>query len=124
MNCEVNGASNYDYGSAVDLGGNGTMAYQYCCHESPHGPCGAVVIGKVGGLWKEISAKGGLSGFAGACAQFLVMESEHEGFHDICLPNECSKAAPAKGGVCVSTIWQFGNGRYRSVANLAPINRK
>ncbi len=117
MKCEVHAGSNYNYGSAVDLSGTGTQAYQYCCSESPHGPCGAVVIGKMGGEWKELSAKGGLLGFYGACNGFIVLDSQHNGFHDVCLPVQCSSVTPVTGNACVPTIWQFGNGRYRSVAN-------
>jgi TPR repeat protein len=119
LKCEV--GSNYDYGSAVDLAGTGTPAYQICCHDSPHGPCGAVVIGKVGSAWKDLTAKEGLLGFESACGLFFVLQSKHEGFHDVCLPNQCSSAAPANGKACAPTIWQFSGGRYRSVASTPPI---
>ncbi len=113
MKCEVRTGSNYDYGSAVDLNGNGTPAYEFCCSEAPHGPCGAVLIGKIGEEWKEL---GSLLGFTGPCGCFVVLDSQHNGFHDVCLPNECS--TPIKNNVCVGpAIWQFSNGRYRSVAN-------
>jgi hypothetical protein len=70
MGCDA--GPNYDYGSEVDLNGDGEPEYQFCCHPSPHGPCGAVVIGKVG-------------------------------------------AVPAPPDKCVPAIWNFVNGRYRSV---------
>ena len=118
MKCEVHAGSNYDDGSAVDLSGNGTPAYQYCCSDAPHGPCGSVLIGKIGGEWKELSAKEALLGFSGACNNFIVLDSQHNGFHDVCLPDECS--TPNKNNVCEGpAIWQFGNGRYRSVANTS-----
>jgi len=116
MQCEVGPGSNYDYGSAVDLDGTGVPAFQFCCYEAPHGPCGAVVIGKVGVEWKNLSAKGDLLGFDSACGGFLVLESKHNGFHDVCLPDQCSGGLPVKDDRCLPTIWQFSHGRYRSVA--------
>ena len=114
MKCDV--SSNYDYGSAVDLNGDGEAEYQVCCQNASHGPCRAVVIGKIGSAWKELSAKEGVSGFASACALFVVLDALHNGFHDVCLPNECSMVLSPTGQPCVPTIWQFVNGRYRSVA--------
>ena len=83
MKCEVRTGSNYDYGSAVDLSGDGIPAYQFCCSESAHGPCGALVVGKVGREWKNLTATEGLFGFDGACGQFIVLESQQNGFHDV-----------------------------------------
>ena len=114
MKCDV--GSNYDYGSAVDLNGDGMPEYQVCCHDAPHGPCGSVLIGKIGTEWRELTAKDGLLGFDGACNLFFVLESQHSGFHDVCLPTQCSYATPIDGRTCAPTIWQFSNGRYRSVA--------
>jgi uncharacterized protein len=124
MKCEVaknvlNGGSNYDEGNVVNLSGAETPAYEVCCSESPHGPCGAVVIGRIGQEWKNLTAKEGLMGFSGACNGFVVLDSQHNGFHDVCLPDQCSTATPTKGDRCSATIWQFGNGRYRSVANTS-----
>jgi hypothetical protein len=116
MKCEDVG-SNYDDGSAVDLSGQGTPVYQVCCSQPSHGPCGAVVIGKIGEEWKDLTAKDGLLGFSGACNGFIVLDSEHNGFHDVCLPDQCSTVTPVKGIECVPTIWQFSNGCYRSVVN-------
>ena len=121
--CEVRSGSNYDYGSVVNLRGNRTPTYQFCCSESPHGPCGAVLVGKIGEEWTELSPKEGMQGFNGACNGLIVLDSQHNGFHDICLPNECS--APVTDNQCVApAIWQFTNGRYHSVAITASkINR-
>jgi len=116
MNCKVRTGSNYDYGSAVDLSGKGLPAYQFCCSEAPHGPCGAVVIGKIGGEWKNLTANPGSPGFDTACGGLFVLESQHNGFHDVCLPNLCSTLAPANGEMCLPTIWQFSKGRYGPVA--------
>jgi hypothetical protein len=119
MKCEVaknvqNGGSNYDDGSAVDLSGTGTPAYEVCCSEAPHGPCGAVVIGKISEEWTDLTAKQGLMGFSGACNGFIVLDSQHNGFHDVCLPEECS--TPIKNNLCGGpAIWQFSDGRYHSV---------
>lgn len=122
MKCEVaekisNGGSNYNYGAAVELGSRGVPVYEVCCSEAAHGPCGAVVIGQVGNEWKNLTAKEGLIGFYGACNGFIALESQHNGFYDVCLPNQCSTATLANGSKCSATIWQFGDGRYRSVAN-------
>ncbi len=117
MNCEVRTGSNYDYGSAVDLNGDGSPEYQFCCHESPHGPCSAVLIGKVGTQWKDLTAKEGLLGFDGACNLFVILESQRSGFHDVCLPNECSPATDAKSKACVPAVWQYDGSRYRSAGH-------
>lgn len=113
MKCKV--SSNYDYGSAVDLNGDGSPEYQICCSDSPHGPCGAVVIGKVGSVWKDLTAKEGVLGFATACGLFVVLESRHGGFSDVCLPNQCSLISSPTGKPCIPTIWSMIDGRYRSV---------
>ncbi|MGA7242674.1 MAG: tetratricopeptide repeat protein [Terracidiphilus sp.] len=104
--------------SAIDLTGSGSPVYEVCCSEAPHGPCGAVLIGKIGEEWKELSPKEGLQGFYGACNGLIVLDSQHNGFHDICLPNACS--APIRNNQCVApAIWQFNTGRYHSVAIAA-----
>lgn len=113
MKCDV--GSNYDYGSAVDLNGDGELEYQVCCSDAPHGPCGAVVIGKIGSAWKDLTAKQGVFGFTYACGLFVVLDSRHGGFSDVCLPNQCSTVSSPTGKPCVPTIWHFVNGRYRSV---------
>ena len=113
MKCDV--SSNYDYGSAVDLNGDGEPEYQVCCNDAPHGPCGAVVIGKIGSAWKDLTANEGVVGFAYACGLFVVLDSLHSGFSDICLPNQCSTVSSPAGKPCVPTIWHFLDGRYHSV---------
>jgi hypothetical protein len=118
MKCEVRTGSNYDYGSAVDLSEDGIPAYQFCCSESPHGPCGAVVIGKVGREWNNLTAADGLLGYDDACGQFIVLESQRKGFHDVCLPNQCSNATPNRGAECLPTIWRFSGSRYQSVPSI------
>ena len=119
--CEVRSGSNYDYGSVVDLDGNKSPAYEFCCSESPHGPCGAVLIGKIGNEWRELSPKEGLRGFYGACNGLIVLESQHNGFHDICLADECS--TPGTNQCVTPAIWQFSSGRYHSVG-IAPVKTK
>ena len=32
----------------LSLNGDGLPEFQVCCHGAPHGPCGAVLIDKVG----------------------------------------------------------------------------
>jgi hypothetical protein len=94
MKCNVDAGSNYDYGSVVDLSRSGLPEYQVCCGESPHGPCGSVVIGKIGTAWRDLTAKQGLLGFTGACNGFVPLETQYNGFHDVCLPSECSTLEP------------------------------
>lgn len=118
LKCDVRAGSNYDWGSAVDLNGDGSPEYQFCCHEAGHGPCGAVLIGRVGGQWKDLTAKDGLLGFDGACNLFVVLESRHGGFRDVCLPAQC--AAPAQAGACTPVRWQYDGRRYRASGAEAP----
>lgn len=111
LKCDTGPSSNYDYGSAVDLNGDSIPEYQYCCHEAPHGPCDAVLIGKIKGEWKNLTDKVGMSGFEGACKLFVVLATQHNGFHDICLPYEC--APSSKAGKCDPKIWHFNGTRYQ-----------
>lgn len=111
MKCDVRSGSPYDSGSAVDLNNDGLEEYQFCCHEAPHGPCSAVLIGKVGTKWRDLTAKDGMLGFEGACNLLVVLETQHGGFHDLCLPIECS--TPVSGGSCAPAIWQYDGTRYR-----------
>ena len=111
LKCDVGPESSYNYGSAVDLTSDGSAEYQFCCHEAPHGPCGAVLIGKIGSEWRDLTAKEGMLGYEGPCNLLVVLESQHSGFHDVCLPNEC--APPYKPGTCNQTIWRYDGTRYR-----------
>lgn len=45
----------------------------------------------------------------------LVLASRHSGFSDVCLPNQCSMISDPSGKLCVPTIWNLIDGRYRSV---------
>lgn len=112
LKCEVSSHSNYDYGSAVDLNGDGSKEYQFCCHESAHGPCSAVLIGKIGNEWRDLTAREGMLGYDGACTLFVVLQAQHNGFQDICLPNECSPGTGSGSKPCVPSIWRYDNGRY------------
>ena len=114
LQCEVGAGSNYDYGSAVDLNGDGSPEYVVCCHEYPHGPCAAILIAKVGNHWRDLTAKkGGLRGFIGACNLFVVLDSQHGGFHDVCIPDGCAPGTGTGGKPCAASIWHFGDSRYR-----------
>jgi hypothetical protein len=105
----------YDYGSAVDLNGDSSPEYKFCCKQASHGPCGSVVIGKIGNQWKDLTAKEGVLGFDGACNLFIVLQSQNYGFHDICLPVECAPGSRDSKN-CLPMIWHFNGGRYRSAA--------
>jgi hypothetical protein len=112
LKCNTRPEGPYDSGSAVDLNGDGVPEYEFCCHEAPHGPCGAVLIGKVGTEWKDLTAGNGMLGFEGACNGLVVLETQHNGFHDICLPAECSPVSTP--GTCDPTQWRFDGTRYRA----------
>jgi hypothetical protein len=114
LKCEVAPGSNYDYGSAVDLNGDGVPEYEVCCHESPHGPCSAVVIGRLAGEWKDLTAKEGLLGYDGACNLFVILEDRHNGFHDVCLPDECAPGTGSPETPCVPTLWRYTGDRYEA----------
>src|SRR5579884_3784405 len=101
LKCDT--GDNYDYGSAVDLNGDGIPEYQFCCRDAPHGPCPAVVIGKIGSEWKEISPAGGVFAYGFPCGLFLVLDSRHHDFSDICLPNECSAPTSPTDTRCLPT---------------------
>jgi hypothetical protein len=111
MKCDALPPSTYDYGVAVDLNGDGTPEYQFCCGEARHGPCSARLFGKIGSTWRDITPTNtGFQGFTSTCGGMIVLESSHNGFRDICLPAECSTLTPGK---CVSpAVWQFKNGHY------------
>lgn len=116
LKCDTPPNPNYGSGSAVDLNGDGSPEYQFCCKAAPHGPCGSVVIGKNGTEWKDLTANQGSLGFEGACNLFLVLQSQHSGFHDVCLPAECAPGSKASGN-CAPMIWQYDQGRYRALVS-------
>jgi hypothetical protein len=118
MKCRV--GPNYDCGSAVDLNARWPTEYLVCCQDAPHGPCAAVVVGKVDSVWKDLTAKDGVLAYTPPCGLFFVLDSRHNGFSDVCLPAQCSMVSPSPGKPCVPTIWHFLNGRYRSVAHTPP----
>ena len=118
MKCRV--SPNYDYGSSVDLNADGQPEYLVCCMDASHGGCGAAIVGKVGSIWKDLTAKDGVLAYSPPCGLFFVLDSRHNGFSDVCLPMQCSMVSPSPGKPCVPTIWHFVNGRYRSVAYTPP----
>ena len=69
--CEVRSGSNYDFGTAVHLNGDGSPEYEFSCREARRGPCSAVIIGKVGTKWKDLTAKEGVLGFQGCATSWL-----------------------------------------------------
>ena len=112
MKCESLPPSNYDYGVAVDLNGDGVPEYQFCCGESPHGPCPARLFGRIGSTWRDITAGSGVDGYGSTCGGMIVLQSSHNHFNDICLPSQCSALSR---GTCVPALWQFRNGHYTEV---------
>jgi len=75
------------------LNTDGSPETRFCCHEAPHGPCIAVLIGKVGTEWKDLTAKEGLLGFECACTGFVALDGQHGGFHDVCVPKRVFAAS-------------------------------
>lgn len=118
LKCDTGPESPYDYGTAVDLNGDGVPEYQFCCHEAPHGPCGAVLIGRVGTEWKDLTDRTGMLGFEGPCHLLVVLEAQHNGLHDICLPAECSPLS--KPGKCNPTVWRYDGNRYHPAETTTP----
>jgi len=99
LNCDVKTGSVYDYGHALDLNGDGNKEYAFCCEESPHGPCGMKIFGKVSGKWKEIFEY--MYGFGGddtPCFGFVVLNDKNEGYYDICVDDEVRGVLKFKGG--------------------------
>jgi hypothetical protein len=113
--CDVGLGDVYDYGSAVDLSGNGVEAYQFCCHSHSHGPCGALLVGKVGTEWKALTE---MAGYGGACTDFLILESQHRGFHDICV-GTCASTKAATPNACSALIIQFNGEKFSEAASTS-----
>lgn len=49
-------------------------------------------MGEVGSVWKDLTPKDRILGYSGACTLMVVLASKTQGFHDICLPNQCAAA--------------------------------
>jgi hypothetical protein len=112
MRCD----SEDDAGSIYTLGGSNTADYKVCCHDPAHFECPAVLIGKVGSDWKDITSEGGVSG--DFCSSIMVLASRHNGFNDICLPDHGSAVTPAVAGKSLPpAVLHFSNGRYHEVPN-------
>lgn len=89
LKCDA--GSNYDYGTEMRLAsGSDSPYYEVCCQDAPHGPCSAVLIGEVHGKWTDLTDHYGLEGFDTTCGGLMVLNTVHAGFHDLCLPNQCS----------------------------------
>src|ERR1700747_518509 len=84
----------------------------------PHGPCGAAVIGRVGTEWKDLTGSEGMLGFEGPCNGLVVLETQDRGFHEICLPDECSPLS--KTGTCNPKIWRYDGTRYHLAETPTP----
>ena len=117
MKCDVEGGAVYDYVSAIPLTADASVAYQVCCRDFHRDPCDAVLIGKVGSQWKNLTTKGGLQGLGEACRDLLPLQSQHNGIHDLCVPNQCDLATYQRTKRCATEVWQFRNGRYQSASS-------
>lgn len=95
--------------------------YEVCCHYGPHGPCDAVLIGEVKGQWKNLTDHFGLFGFNETCGGLMVLEGTHAGFHDLCLPAQCSKLENRR---CQPTTLEFDGNRYESTGALRKTGAK
>jgi hypothetical protein len=103
-----------DYGTEVHLRADSDSPhYQVCCHEAPHGPCAAVLIGEIAGKWTNLTNQFGLLGFDMTCGGMMVLENTHEGLHDLCLPTQCSTPERAR---CQPTVLEFNGTRYSSTS--------
>ena len=117
LKCDAGPGTSYDSGIAVDLNDDGSPEYQVCCYMPGHGDCGAVLIGKVGTEWRDLTAKqGAMPG--GWCGSLVPLETQHRGFHDICFPNVCSP--PFKTGTCNQTVWRYDGTGYQPAETDMP----
>jgi len=115
MGCDASGS--YSEGSLVRLREDGPPVYRVCCHDSPHGPGNAMLIGEVAGQWRDLTPGTGAGWeFYDACASFVVLERRHAGFHDLCLPDECAKGTGSSGKPCTPLILEFDGAVYRERA--------
>jgi hypothetical protein len=44
----------------------------------------------------------------------VILESQHGGYHDVCLPIECAPGTGTPEKPCTPTLWQNDKGRYRT----------
>jgi hypothetical protein len=95
--------------------GSDSPYYEVCCRYGSHGPCAAVVIGELGGQWKDFTDKFGLFGFDETCAGLIVLSDTHAGLHDLCLPTQCSEMV---NNHCVPTKLEFDGSRYEPAHGL------
>ncbi len=98
----------------LNIGDAGAPQFEMCCHDFPQGPCDAVIIGKIGGQWEDLTQTVSILCFDGACVGLLVMNSQHCGFHDSCLPNTCSPIQDRNDHTCVPAMLQFNDGQYQT----------
>jgi uncharacterized protein YecT (DUF1311 family) len=97
------------WANAVDLNDDGSPEYTVCCDVPPHGPCSFVILGKRGARWTSLSDRSSewLIGFLGACNGLRILESKHEGYHDLCQAQGYPR-------------WHVVNGKYHPVQNATP----
>lgn len=104
---------NYDYGAEIHLrAGSESPYYEVCCHDAPHGPCSAVLVGEVAGKWAALTDQVALLGFDTTCGGLMVLESMHAEVHDLCLPDECSDSNSVR---CRPMVLRFDGARYVSI---------
>jgi hypothetical protein len=118
LKCDA--GSNYDYGTKMHLGTDSdSPSYVVCCHDSPHGPCSAVLIGKEDGTWTNLTPHYGLFGFDDTCGGLMILESAHARLHDLCLPTQCSTSIQ---GRCLPEILEMQKDGYQP-ASSTPAHR-
>jgi hypothetical protein len=116
LKCDITDDANAEVHS-VNLDSTGAKDYTVCCHEPSHGPCGAVILGKIAGKWRNLARAVSLFGSFG-CESLMPLETQHNGYHDVCLPSYLSPMTPfVRGGPNYTEVWQFRHGSYREARN-------
>jgi hypothetical protein len=97
------------WANAVDLNDDGSPEYTVCCDVPAHGPCSFVVLGKKRARWTSLSdsSSKSLTGYVPPCVGLTILESKHEGYHDLCQAQDQWR-------------WQVVNGKYQIVKADTP----
>lgn len=115
LKCE-DAMSVYDITKIPLRDGSGSPNYEVCCSYLPHGPCNAVIIGEVGGKWRNLTDQFGLNG------SIMITEGKHAGLHDLCLPHQ--SFVEISNDNCPPTILEFNGIRYHPVSGCDVVRPK